>query len=204
MKHLITNIVIITSSLTVLPNIALSTELFTYDINRSQPCTRDCVGNINVTGTVTVNALGSLETENVVNWNLVFNSTNFSDTVINPDNSFFHLTNSASVEANDTELNFIGASGSLLVFSDTVPAPFGVVWQFSSSVSNPSLRESFLNAPRLFSSEPSDRADGNIPELTPITVGTRIAKAVPEPSSIIGLGLLATFGIRTKFKSKKK
>ncbi len=195
MKHLIINPLVI-ASVIAFSDIALSAEFNTYDVNRSQTCINNCIGDITLTGTITVDTLGSLEVENVIDWNLVFNSTNYSNTIITPANSRFFFTNGVSLKAQKNRLDLI-TNGLLFDFSDTIASPFGVAWTIFG------VSSTFVNAPRLLSNgEPVDVAEGIVPQDVPITIGTRTIQSTPESGTILGLLTMIFYLIASKNKKQ--
>lgn len=163
---------------------------YMYEIDRSLPCTSDCSGNITVQGTFEVDMLGTLAASNFVDWSLVFNSTNYTNTVLDPTNSEILLSGTGgSVVATPTEMTITQPGSSSLqslIFAVTATNafPFIVVWQFQGGDDDPA-QEIITNAPRSISGPPFDQGFFTYPD-DPLIVSL---PSIPEPATIALLGI---------------
>ncbi|MDJ0729518.1 MAG: PEP-CTERM sorting domain-containing protein [Crocosphaera sp.] len=190
---------------------ASTAQGFTYTFSTSQPCTFGCTGNIDVMGTIeTDGTLGAITTANIVDWELVFNSPNYSNSILSPSNGEIIANGSLNLIATETEITFelLGSSdfdGSDLSFSSTVGFPFNLSYSFQGGDINPS--QLFItNAPRSDFSDPSDESSTTIfdGEGGTVVLATREAavESVPEPSTILGLGVVTAMGLGSSLKRK--
>ena len=172
---------------------SMAQALYIYDVERSLPCTNDCVGNITVEGTLEVDSLGTLAATNFIDWMLSFNSTNYSNTVLTPSNSEILLLGSGgSVVAAMGELVITqpGASdpdGFIFAVSDTLAFPYIVLWQFQGGDLDPA-QEIISNAPQASFTDPFDQSVLTYND-DPLIV--TLPRAIPEPSilALLSLGL---------------
>ena len=86
---------------------ASTAQAFTYTFSTSQPCTDGCTGNVDVMGTIeTDGTLGAITTGNIIDWELIFNSTNYANTILSPDNGVIAALGSLNLTATETEITF--------------------------------------------------------------------------------------------------
>lgn len=213
MKNIFTVFTVNTSliSLGFLLNIPPASAAYIYNILRIVPCTDGCEGNISVTGTITTDTLGQLSQENFIDWNLIFNSPDYTNIIRTPENSILITTRNPLVEATETELIYTAPFPD--DFEETQQFQFRwtdepmqdppfVSWGFTGGKPTIPLTAEAINLS--FTSgipQPGDLGIHALPEGNggQVILGTR---AVPEP--LFSLGTVTALGVGVLLKKQGK
>lgn len=212
MKNILTAFTVNSSliSLGFLLSIPPASAAYIYNVNRTVPCSDGCEGDISVTGTITTDTLGQLSHDNFIDWNLIFNSPDYSNIIQTPDNSILITTRNPLVEATETELiytapfpnDFEETQQFQFRWTDEQLEPPFVSWSFTGGKPTIPLTAEAINL-SLTSGipQPGNLGIHPLPEGNggQVILGTR---AVPEP--FFGLGTVTALGVGVLLKKQGK
>ncbi len=204
----LTKIILAPLTLAVTTLSTQSVQAFTYTFSNSAPCNPFfCTGNVDVMGTIeTDGTLGTIALANIVNWELVFNSPNYTNTIISPSNGEI-VNTGVNLIATETEITFdlpgnIGSGFIDFQFRDIAPFPSDVSYFFVGGGTD--SRVSITNSPRTVFGDPFDQGQVTLfgGEGGTVVLATREAQTTPEPSSLLGLLLMSSAGFLVKKRQK--
>lgn len=212
MKNILTAFTVNSSliSLGFLLSIPPASAAYIYNVNRIVPCSDGCEGDISVTGTITTDTLGQLSQDNFIDWNLIFNSPDYSNIIRTPDNSILITTRNPLVEATETELiytapfpnDFDETQQFQFRWTDEQQEPPFVSWGFTGGKPTIPLTAEAINlsitsgTPEAGNLGVHPLPEGNGAQ---VILGTR---SVPEP--LFSLGTVTALGVGVLLKKQGK
>ena len=181
---------------------AAAAATWTYDIALSGACTASCTGTVDVTGAVTVNALGAIGTGAITDFSLTLSSTNYPATEITPLNAEASGSGTFSLNATASALTLTLPSDTdsetgNFGFSSTMPYPFtvSVFWQGGGFAASELI---LSNAPTALFTDPFDQSFASLPASSGIVIGINSSAVTPVPvpaSLALLLGALGALGL---------
>ncbi|NEP86899.1 MAG: PEP-CTERM sorting domain-containing protein [Okeania sp. SIO2C2] len=190
-------------------------QAITYTFSASEACDIGCTGNVDVMGIIeTDGTLGAITTENIIDWELTFNSSQFNPTILSPDNS--EITTDGAVNlmatADQITLDLFGvfdSESSFFSISDVAPPPFEVSYTLMGGSSTST--EIVITHQPLTLSDPlgGDEARSFINKGTGqrdfvLASGGTPTEPVPVPEPGLMLGLITLGGVMLGSKRKEK
>jgi len=159
-----------------------ATDKFLFDVSESVPCgTTQCNGTINLTGTITTDALGGLTLANLVEWNLDFSADGQTvGTLTQSNSSFIALGNPQIVATSDLFIITINTTADEFDLSST-STPLGI-WTFSGGGPSKLSAETLSWTSR--DVQLSGRKSLTLPSNFEAVSGLN-ATPVPEPANIL-------------------